>query len=145
MTLFVVTGPPAGGKTTWVAERAKYGDIVIDYDYLLAALHNDNDQLSGDPAAQPVHLAQVAKAVREAAIDQAIQWHERPRLDIPFDVYIVHTTPSRQHLNRYRKHGAHMIVCDPGVDECMRRAAAERTPRQQQFVQDWYERRGITA
>jgi predicted kinase len=32
--LTVVIGPPAGGKSTWVLERAKPGDIVVDFDRL---------------------------------------------------------------------------------------------------------------
>lgn len=140
MTLYVVTGPPAGGKTTWVRDHAKYGDIVIDYDDIVAALHREDDQLSGDPAEQPLHLAQIANVARQAAIDAAMHKHDMRETN-GCDVYIVHTTPSRQHMNRYRKHGAQVILCNPGHAECMRRAVAERTPRQQQFVQDWYERR----
>lgn len=144
MTLFVVTGPPASGKSTWVAERAKYGDVVIDYDDIVAALHRADNQLPGDPSEQPVVLAQVANAARQAAIDKAIEWHDLPGF-VRSDVYIVHTTPSRQHLNQYHKHGAEMVEMDPGYEECMRRAALERTPRQQAFVQDWYERRGLVV
>lgn len=145
MTLYVVTGPPASGKTTWVAERAKYGDVVIDYDDIVAALHREDvdGELSGDPAEQPLWLAAVANAARQAAINEAIGLHDFAHGG--FDVYIVHTTPSRQHLNSYRKHGAEMVECDPGYGECMRRAEAERTPRQQAFVRDWYERRGLTV
>ncbi len=55
----------------------------------------------------------------------------------------MHAMPGRQHLNRYRKYGFKVITIDPGYDECMRRAAAERTPRQQEQVRDWYERRGL--
>jgi hypothetical protein len=36
--LTVVVGPPAGGKSTWVLERAGPGDIVIDFDRLAVAL-----------------------------------------------------------------------------------------------------------
>jgi hypothetical protein len=143
MTLYVVTGPPASGKSTWIAKHAKHGDVVIDYDRIVAALHNEDTdgELSGDPAEQPIPLTQVANAARQAAINEAIDLHGY----INLDVYIVHTTPSRQHMNQYRKHGAEIVEMDPGYDECMRRAALERTPRQQAFVQDWYERRGLTV
>lgn len=142
MTLYVVTGPPAGGKSTWIAERAGGNDVVIDYDSIIAALSNED--VPGDPADQPTHLAQVAYAARTAAINEAIALHDET-VGALIDVYIVHTTPSRHHLNSYRKHGAEIVVCDPGYGECMRRAQAERTPRQQAFVQDWYERRGLAV
>ena len=64
---------------------------------------------------------------------------------LPTDVYIVHAMPDRHAMNRYRKHGFEIVTVDPGYDECMRRAAAQRTPRQQAIVRDWYERRGLTA
>ena len=35
---FVVTGPPGAGKTTWVAQRRKPGDIVWDYDEVAKAV-----------------------------------------------------------------------------------------------------------
>ena len=142
MTIYVVTGPPASGKTTWVQQRARYGDVVIDYDAIVAALHREDEHLSGDPAEQPLHLAQVANVARQAAIDAAMHKHDMRETN-GCDVYIVHTTPSRQHLNQYRKHGAEMVECDPGYAECVRRAETERTPRQLAFVQDWYERRGL--
>lgn len=140
MTVFVVTGPPASGKSTWIAERAKYGDVVIDYDSLIAALHNGD--MPGDPAEQPKHLAETAMEMRQAAINAAIGIHD---VDPRHDVYIVHTTPSRQHLNQYRKHGAQIVTIDPGYDECMRRAGVERTPRQLAMVEDWYVRRGLAV
>lgn len=145
MTLYVVTGPPAAGKTTWVNQHAQYGDIVIDYDHLAQALAPEAavDQLTGDPADQPPPLARATQAARQAAIHSAITDHDHN--PDAFDVYIVHATPSRQHTNHYRHHGAHIITCDPGYTECMRRAALERTPRQQAVVHDWYHHRGLTT
>lgn len=35
---YVVTGPPGAGKTTWVAQRRKPGDIVWDYDEVAKAM-----------------------------------------------------------------------------------------------------------
>lgn len=36
--VIVVAGPPAGGKTTWVAGQRKPGDVVVDLDALVGAL-----------------------------------------------------------------------------------------------------------
>lgn len=41
--IFIVTGAPGTGKTTWVKERRKQGDVVVDLDYILAALRLDDD------------------------------------------------------------------------------------------------------
>jgi predicted kinase len=32
VTLHVITGPPASGKTHWVKQHAKRNDITIDFD-----------------------------------------------------------------------------------------------------------------
>lgn len=135
MTVYVITGPPAGGKSTWVREHATPGDITIDYDDLAAVLAPGVER---DPAAQPAHIASVVTAARNAAINEAVT---EPTAH---DVYIIHAMPSRQAMNRYRKHGMRIVTIDPGYNECMTRAV-ERTPRQQAIIQDWYARRGLTV
>jgi hypothetical protein len=137
VTVFVVTGPPAGGKSTWVREHATPGDITIDYDDLAQAL---SPNLPTDPVEQPAHVVDVARAARDAAINEA--WHLG---QTTCDVYVIHAMPDGHAMNRYRKNGAEIVTVDPGYDECMRRAQAERTPRQQAIVRDWYERRGLTV
>lgn len=135
MTVYVVTGPPAAGKSTWVREHAKVGDITIDYDDLVACLAPGVER---DPVAQPAHVAAVVGAARDAAINQAVSDCAH------HDVYLVHAMPDRRAMNRYHKHGFEIVTIDPGYDECMRRAV-QRTPRQQAIVHDWYERRGLVA
>ena len=39
----VITGPPGSGKTTWVKENMKDGDIVLDLDAIKAALLGNRD------------------------------------------------------------------------------------------------------
>ncbi len=143
MTLYVVTGPPASGKSKWVMDHltTDQTDVIIEYDEIVKAL--TYFEIEPDPVEQPKHLAEIAVAARTAAVNEAIEQHDH-QTEL-WNLFIVHSTPSRQHLNQYRKHGAEMVECDPGYDECMRRAALERTPRQQAFVQDWYERRGLTV
>lgn len=136
MTVYVVTGPPAACKSTWIREHAKPGDITIDYDTLAQAL---SPELPEDPAEQPPHVVAVIMAARAAALDEAT--HDTAT---GYDTYLVHAMPPRKHLNRYRKHGFKIVTINPGYTECMWRARY-RTPRQQGIVTDWYERRGITA
>ncbi len=45
--MILVAGPPAAGKSTWIRDHAKPGDITIDYDTLAQAL---SPGLSSDPA-----------------------------------------------------------------------------------------------
>ena len=134
MTLYLIVGPPAAGKSTWVRQQAKPGDITIDYDTLAQAL---SPGLPSDPTEQPPHAVAVIMAARaaafnDAALDTATQC----------DVYLVHSMPPRQHMNRYRKYGYEIVTIDPGYEQCMRQAG-DRSARQRELITDWYERRGL--
>lgn len=133
----VVLGPPAAGKSTYVAQRAKPGDITIDYDDLVQAL----TPIAVDRAqrdANPVVVA-VAQAARRAAIDEAIRHRNKA------NVWIIDSTPPRNRLAYYQQLGARVHTVDPGYAECMRRAREQRNPRLQQVCHDWYAERGLAV
>lgn len=127
--LYVVTGPPAAGKTTWVTTHAQPGDIVLDYDALANTItaggHTHTDEYSPDTRA-------VTKAARQAAIDVAITI-------TTVDVYLIHSTPSRRLLDRYLALGADIITIDPGRDTVMRRIKTERPHTMLAVAARWYE------
>lgn len=128
MTLFIVTGPPTAGKTTWVREHAQTGDITIDYDAIAATLTPPGPQ----PFDPPMHVVDVAQAARNAAIHVALNkiWH--------CDIYIIDSRPSPSARQRYESLGAQFIDIDPGYETCTARARAQRAPRIQQVVEAWY-------
>lgn len=139
--MFVVTGPPAAGKSTWVREHAQPGDVTIDYDTLAQAL---SPEVSGDPVEQPPHIIATVQAARAAAINDAAMDADAWGQDSRHDVYIVHAMPDRHSLNRYRKYSFELVTIDPGHGECMRRAIDDgRTQRQLEVITDWYQRRGL--
>lgn len=127
MALIVVTGPPAAGKTTYVAERAKPGDIRIDLDHIantLAGVDVDNHE-------HEAHILTVAKAARQAAIDTAIKQD--------CDVWLIHTNPSSKQLNDYQAQGAIIHTIDPGKDVVMKRCKAERPKGSLFAAAKWYD------
>lgn len=127
MTLYLVTGPPASGKSTWVREHARHGDVTIDYDALAGTLTPPGKQ-----HAWPAHIKAITKAARQAAIDTAI------RHAANVNVYVIHSSPSPTLVNHYREHGAEIIVIDPGQDVVMARAKRERPWQMQQAIKEWY-------
>lgn len=131
MTLYVVTGPPAGGKTTWVREHAKPGDITVDYDAILGAL----TPRGTEPYDAPMHVVDVAQTARNGAIHVALNkvWY--------CDVYIIDSKPTDQARQRYESLGATFVDLDPGFEVCIARARAERHARIQAVVADWYRSR----
>ena len=127
--LYVVIGPPAGGKSTYVRDNAQPGDITIDYD----ALANILTPASVDSHEHTAEVKKVTKAARQAAIEAAFT------VANAVDVYIIQSTPSRELLNMYRRHGAEIITIDPGRDIVMARAKAERPWWMQGAIKRWYE------
>jgi len=130
VTLYLVIGPPASGKTTWVGEQAKHGDITIDYDHIAAAL----TPAGGDPHDQPAHIKAVTKAARQAAIDAATAYANTT------DVYLIHAMPSVKLLDHYKARGAQVVIIDPGEDVVIARCKRERPWRMAQAAKQWYAR-----
>lgn len=128
MALYLVTGPPASGKSTWVRDQAQHGDITIDYDALATALTPPG----GAPHDHPAHIKAVTKAARQAAIDTALGLADQ------HDVYVIHSTPSPRLVQHYLDHGAEVITIDPGEQVVLARCRQERPWRIGQAAKQWY-------
>jgi hypothetical protein len=122
-----VLGPPASGKSTWVREHAKPGDITIDYD----AIANILTPPDGKPYKHTPHVQAVTKAARQAAIDAALKLTD-------CDVYVIHSMPGQRTIDRYVRLGAQVVTIDPGIDVVMARCKAERPWQMQVAVKEWY-------
>lgn len=125
--LYVVTGPPAAGKSTWVREQAKHGDVTIDFDALASTLTPPDE-----PHSYPHHIIAITKAARMAAV------HTAMNLPRSINVYIIHSTPSNKQLGWYDRQGAKIITIDPGEDVVLQRCRAERPAHMLDVVQQWY-------
>ncbi|MFA1432601.1 AAA family ATPase [Corynebacterium diphtheriae] len=126
--LYVITGPPAAGKTTYVDAHAKQGDIRIDFDHIA-------NLLSGSPADNHTHTDAVRQAVREA---RRVMIREAMKHAHDVDVWIIDTKPKPQRLREYQKHGAKIITLDPGIHEIRQRCIKERPPELLQVAENWY-------
>ena len=129
--LYVVTGPPASGKTSWIEAHAKPSDIVIDLDRITVAL-------TGPGAPQwnqhPLHL-RVAHRARYAAMDEAFMHLDK------LDVYVIHTQPNAKALAKYKRLKARIVVVDPGRDIVMQRIKAMRSNDMERVATRWYNAR----
>lgn len=126
MALYVITGPPAAGKTTYVQRHAKPGDIRIDLDHIA-------NVLAGHETDNHTHTERVltlARAARQAAITQALKLEDG-------DVYIIHSNPNPAHRNRYKRQGAIFVDLDPGEDVVMSRLG-DRPKTVRDAAARWY-------
>ncbi|MGW4388213.1 AAA family ATPase [Streptomyces sp. NPDC004685] len=129
--LYVVTGPPAAGKSSWIEAHAKASDIVIDLDRITVALTGP-----GAPQWNQGELqVRVAQRARYAAIDEAVQHLDR------LDVYLIHTMPGPKARAKYRRLQARIVVVDPGQSVVMERIAAMRSTAMQRVASRWYRSR----
>ncbi|MFE1925807.1 hypothetical protein ACFW91_24950 [Streptomyces asoensis] len=126
--LYVITGPPAAGKSSYIEARAKPRDIVIDLDRITRALTGPGaPQWNHDPIA-----SKVALRARYAAIDEAVKHLQ----DV--DVFLIHTMPSEVWLARYRRLGAEIVTVDPGEQVVRDRVRAMRSSAMDRVVTRWY-------
>lgn len=124
--IHVITGAPCSGKSTYVKEHAKDGDLRIDYDVIAMALGAVNSH-----AAEGL-VKQAAFDAREGAINTALK-------DPESESWIIHTSPSEEHMKLYEEAGAEFISLDPGFDECMERATRDGRPQQSiDGIRKWY-------
>jgi len=126
--LTVVIGPPAAGKSTWVLQRAKPTDIVIDYDRIAVALAG----LGADTHDHTPAIAAVTKAARTAAIEAAVRQAEAT------DVWLIHSSPGQRRLDQYRALGADIVTIDPGRDVVRDRCKHERPAKMFAVIDAWY-------
>lgn len=126
--LYVVTGPPGAGKSSWIRAHAKSDDIVIDLDLMALAMAGPGaDHHDHHPT-----LLRVVHRARQAAIYEAEQHLDK------VDVYLIHTMPGAKHRAKYKRLGARIVVVDPGEAVVRQRVRDMRQPAMEAVVTRWY-------
>ena len=131
--VYLVYGPPLSGKTSFVREHMKRGDIVVDMDRLYAAVSMLPEY------DKPDSLLSNVMAMQRALIDNIKtrygKWHS---------AWIV-----GGYADRYRREqladslGAELVFCDVSQEECLSRLAidADRQHRQDEwrkYIEKWF-------
>ena len=123
--IHVVIGAPCAGKSTYVRENAKRGDVIVDYDSLAKALGAEGHLPDGD-------IKQAAFRARKAAIEYCVE--------TKCEAWIIHTSPTDEQREAYEKAGAEFIEMDTDMDTCLQRAIDdERPPETEQIIRDYFE------
>lgn len=126
--LTILSGPPASGKTTYIAERAKAGDTVIDLDGIMTRLRPGYEHWS--------------RGLDSALFNQAIRVRNEMLGSLSRRTYgrawFIVSAPTEAERNWWHgKLGGELILLHPGVDECKRRAGQRGTPRAIQGIDAW--------
>lgn len=134
--IVIVTGPPCGGKSTYVRENAQDGDLIVDQDALALAIEKGSRM-----HAYSVTTRTMARAARNAAVWEGLKEMQGDRYRT---LFIIHTDPPPEMRMTYRAMGGRFVEMDPGKDECLRRAQS-RPPENRELVKqvldDYYSKR----
>ncbi len=128
MTLFIITGPPCAGKSTYAREYAGPEDMIVDLDRIALSIAAE-----GTPHGEyPLAIRNTARLMRKAIIPAAIM-HARRR-----DAYIIDSKPTLKARHIYRKHEAVFVEMTAPYKVLVARIKAERPAWVLQTLAQWY-------
>lgn len=131
MGAVVLWGPPCAGKSTYINERAKPGDIVIDLDAIAHAVA---------PADEPYAYSDQARDIAREMRLHVIDWTVRLALRTDdWTAWVVDSNATPSGLGRWRRMGAEVVELDTPRAICIERAASERPHGYPQRVDAWFE------
>jgi AAA domain-containing protein len=127
--LTIVCGPPCSGKTTYVRNSAVPGDVIIDLDQIRMSLspgfrpwslkHQDEKLLLRAMRVRNMKLGRLCKATQGSA-------------------WFIVGAPSQAERDWWQaKLGGLVVLMNPGLHECRRRAYARGTPLAAGGVDAW--------
>ena len=123
--IHVVIGAPCAGKSTYVRENAKSGDVIVDFDAIARALGANGHLPDGD-------IKQAAFEARKSVIDYCIK--------SDCEAWIIHTSPTDEQRGSYEKANAEFIELDTDMETCLERARNDNRPDgTEQIIRDYFE------
>lgn len=125
MTIHVVIGPPCSGKSTYIREHARDGEVRIDLDDMAQALG------SKSPHDSKGAIRSAAISARAAAIKRC--------MDDGADAWIAHTSPTDEQMKAYEDAGAEVTTMDADEETCLKRAEDEGRPSWTfRVIREWF-------
>lgn len=122
----IVTGPPGSGKTTWVKENKKDGEVVIDLDMVKCALLGNNEI-----HAQAEDIVPMLTVIRDAAYRAIAEKKTQERC------YIITTQTDRAVLRQWQVYlDADLKVMDTEKEVCIQRIKEDTTRPDKQLFYD---------
>lgn len=126
--LSILCGPPCSGKTTYIRERAKPEDIVIDLDTIMMTLDPNYRHWTNG-----IYDSLLHKAVRvRNALLGSLQRRTSGKA-----WFIVSAPTEAEREWWHGKLGGEVILLHPGVAECKRRAINRGTPLATEGIERW--------
>ena len=130
--IYIVYGPPAGGKTTYVKEHMEYGDMIVDLDSIKQSLSLCYDK------EQPDNLTDIAKDIRDLLYVKIRNKEVNAR-----NIWVIATLPRRKERQSLRQDlDAKMVFIDTDIDECIANAMNDKQRKdkssQIELINNWF-------
>lgn len=133
--VFLIYGPPLSGKTTYVMEHMRRGDLVVDMDKLYSAISllPEYDK--------PAELLKNVFGVRDLLIDNIKTRYGKWR-----SAWIIGGYPEKYRREQVADAtGATIIYCEATRDECLQRLEADEGRRNRRdewtkYISAWFEK-----
>jgi hypothetical protein len=126
--LTIVSGPPASGKTTYLKDKARPGDIVVDLDGIMRRLRPTYTHWSGA----------LDKGLFNRAIRERNTMLGRLKNESGKRAWFIISAPTQAERDWWQgKLGGEVVLLHPGVEECKRRAIERGTPSAIAGIDRW--------
>ena len=134
--VYIIYGPPLGGKTSYVQDAKGAGDLVIDMDNIWQCV------TGAERYTRDKRLNAVVFAIRDRLLE-AVKY----RLGKWNNAWIIGGYPNGAERERLAKElGAREVLINPGRAECMARLEADAQGRSVEewrgYIDMWFERAG---
>lgn len=134
--VYIVFGPPLSGKTSYVKEHMKPGDIVVDMDALYQAVSFQGEYC------KPNNLFYNVRGIHNQLIDNI-----KTRFGGWYNAWIVGGYADRYKRERLAEDlGAELIFCDVSKEECLMRLESVTDARRYMkdewrgYIEKWFEK-----
>ena len=129
---YIVYGAPASGKSTYVKEHKKEGDLVVDLDLIMQSLS------MSDKSSRADNLLDVALGMRDYVYDRI----ESETVDSK-NIWVIATLPNKEERDKLRDRlKAELIFIHSTIEECIERANKddERKDKELQkyLIEGWF-------
>ena len=126
--VYIIYGPPCSGKSTYIRDHMKRGDLVCDVDLIYQAISGE------DPHDADLYVHEVALQLKSSLLDVI-----RDREGGWSDAYVVSIANTKEKLQDAieRVQADEAIYIDTPIDVCMERAK-ERPLYFRWLIQEWF-------
>lgn len=121
--VYLITGAPLSGKSTFVREHIQEGDIVLDIDDIWQAL-SGLPRYKKPNSLKPIILYNIRNEIKDQIAKGVGTWR---------NAYIIQSLPiatdRKREAEKYKAHNVEIITMDASRDECLQRLYTETNGR----------------